>query len=198
LKRCLEGMSLLWLLIAISLGLLNRAAFAETISSDFSLSLSPASRKLSSSWYSNYYIADVYVTSIGGFNEPVSLYVSSPSPDIFPKLDPNTVIPPPDGKASSKLTVDTNIGVSDGTYAINITGVSGSISRSIQFTLIISATLQSGVEQFIQVWVPVFIVAVAVGIIFYILSVRRRRARVGVAMKILLYPLVGILHLSRA
>jgi len=183
-------MPLLLLLIAISLGLLNQAAYAET-SSDFSLSLSPTSNSLSGVCI-DVYMATVYVTSTGGFNDPVSLYASKPSPQISPMLDPNIVIPSPDGTASSKLLVTTSADVSPGTYVINITGVSGSVSRSVQFTLTVT-----GGEVFTQIWTPVAIAAV-VGIIFYILFVRRRRARVGVAMKILLYPLVGILHLSRA
>jgi len=182
-------MPLLLLLIAISLGLLNQAAYAET-SSDFSLSLSPTSNSLSGVCI-DVYMATVYVTSTGGFNDPVSLYASKPSPQISPMLDPNIVIPSPDGTASSKLLVTTSADVSPGTYVINITGVSGSVSRSVQFTLTVT-----GGEVFTQIWTPVAIAAV-VGIIFYILFVRRRRARVGVAMKILLYPLVGI-HISKA
>lgn len=213
-KTCLKGMPLLLLLIAISLGLLNQAAYAETTTvyppklvishattptptptptlKDFSLSLSPTSNKLAA-WCDKCYMATVYVTSVGGFNDPVSLYASKPSPQIGPTLDPNIVIPPPDGTASSKLLVTATTEASPGTYVINITGVSGSVSKSVQFTLTVT-----GEEVFIQTWVPVIIVVVVVGIIFYMLLVRRRRARVGVAMKILLHPLVGILHLSKA
>jgi len=201
------------LLTAISLGSLNQAAYAETTTvyppklvishattptptptptlKDFSLSLSPTSNKLAA-WCDKCYMATVYVTSVGGFNDPVSLYASKPSPQIGPTLDPNIVIPPPDGTASSKLLVTATTEASPGTYVINITGVSGSVSKSVQFTLTVT-----GEEVFIQIWIPVTI-AVVVGIIFYMLLVRRRRARVGVAMKILLHPLVGILHLSKA
>lgn len=206
-------MPLLLLLTAISLGSLNQAAYAETTTvyppklvishattptptptptlKDFSLSLSPTSNKLAA-WCDKCYMATVYVTSVGGFNDPVSLYASKPSPQIGPTLDPNIVIPPPDGTASSKLLVTATTEASPGTYVINITGVSGSVSKSVQFTLTVT-----GEEVFIQIWIPVTI-AVVVGIIFYMLLVRRRRARVGVAMKILLHPLVGILHLSKA
>lgn len=209
-KRCLKGMPLLLLLIAISLGLLNQAAYAETTTvyppklvishattptptlKDFSLSLSPTSNKLAA-WCDKCYMAIVYVTSVGGFNDPVSLYASKPSPQILPTLDPNIVIPPPDGTASSKLLVTATTETSPGTYVIDITGVSGSVSKSVQFTLTVT-----GGEVFIQIWVPVIIAVVVIGIIFYMLLVRRRRARVGVAMKILLHPLVGILPLSKA
>jgi peptide/nickel transport system substrate-binding protein len=190
--------------------------FAE---GDFNISVSPSSGQLTRGILAETHIATVYIASIGGFNKPVSLYVSSPSPEISARLEPNIVIPPKDGTATSKLIVSTTYQASPGVYTLTITGSSNSIIHQAIFTLNIVgpcfiATATYGSEltpevQFLRSFRDGKVMRTFAGSQFmavfnawyysfspYVADIISKNVFLKDFMKIALYPLIKVLQVS--
>jgi len=79
--------------------------------------------------------ATVTVSSLHGFNEPVSLSAVNLPVGVSASFTPSTVIPPADGSASSTLTVTVDPATPAGVHTITIVGESSSMSHSLNITL---------------------------------------------------------------
>jgi len=108
-------------------------------SPDFSLSSSSSSITVQRGHSSSVTIA---VTSLNGFNSPVTLSLSGNPSKVSSSFSPDPVTPSPNGSANSKLTLKVGSSATPGTYTLTMNGVGGSINHSITLTLNISS-LQS-------------------------------------------------------
>jgi hypothetical protein len=189
---------------------------------DFTLTISPQSGRVTPGILVETQVATVNVTSRVGFNAPVVLAVSSPSTDISARLDPSTVAPPFGGSASSKLLVSTSYTLRSGTYVLTVTGVSGSASSSVQYTLnvvgspCLIATATYGSElapevQFLREFRDREVMRTLAGREFMtvfnawyysfspgIAKIIAGNSLIQGIVRILLYPLIGMLYLSAA
>jgi len=78
----------------------------------------------------------IVLMSIEGFNSPVDLeIVSDPIDEVTLTLDPAQVTPPPNGYATSTLSVEVGISAAVGTYTIKANGTSGSLEHSVEISL---------------------------------------------------------------
>ena len=85
--------------------------------------------------------ASVVVNSLGSFSAPVTFstsWVGNAPTGIAVNL-PQTVIPPAGGQAASPIAFTTTATASTGTYIIQVTGTSGSVSHSTDITLQVNA-----------------------------------------------------------
>ena len=83
----------------------------------------------------------VVVNSLGSFSAPVTFstsWVGNAPTGIAVNL-PQTVTPPVGGQAASPISVTTTATASTGTYIIQVTGTSGSVSHSTDITLLVNA-----------------------------------------------------------
>jgi hypothetical protein len=94
---------------------------------DFSISISPSSRRLRSTGSTTYIVT---VTSSNGFSAPVSLTVSGLPSGVSGSFSPSTV----NGSGSSTLTV-TASHAGSARVTFTVTGTSGSLSHSVSATL---------------------------------------------------------------
>lgn len=80
----------------------------------------------------------VTVTSVSGFNSPVSLSVSGAPAGVSTSFSTNPVTPPSGSSVSSVLTISVSGSVLAGSYAITIAGSSGPTSHSTAFALTVT------------------------------------------------------------
>jgi len=85
----------------------------------------------------------ITITSIGGFDQPVQLTVSGTPSGVTTTLSPEQVTPPPDGTATSILTVSVDTTATPGSYTLTVTGTNGTITHSVSIHLEIAT--RSGV-----------------------------------------------------
>jgi len=79
----------------------------------------------------------VTVTSMGGFNSPVTLSVSGLPSGVTASFDPSSVTPPSGGSVTSTLTITVPETTSSGTYPLTISGTSGANTATTTATLIV-------------------------------------------------------------
>ena len=97
---------------------------------DFSLSATPASQTVAPGASASY---TVTVTPSGGFSGPVSFSVSSLPPGASASFSPATVT------GSGSTTMTTSSTTPAGTYALTITGTSGTLTHTTSVTLVVSS-----------------------------------------------------------
>ncbi|HUI81674.1 MAG TPA: hypothetical protein VLY24_27310 [Bryobacteraceae bacterium] len=123
------------LTITATSGALNHSANMTLVvnaasSADFSISASPASQSVSGGSGTMY---TVTVTGSGGFAGRVSLGLSGAPSRTSTTFNPSSLT----GSGSSTLTVTTSGRTPSGTYTLNITGTSGSLSHSTTVTFVV-------------------------------------------------------------
>jgi hypothetical protein len=81
----------------------------------------------------------IQVTSLNGFSSAVSLSVSGSYPGITVPSTPNpaTVTPPAQGSSPSALSFSIDPTVAPGTYVYTITGTSGTLTRTVQLSVVV-------------------------------------------------------------
>jgi hypothetical protein len=101
---------------------------------DFLISATPSTQTIHQGLVATY---SVTVTSIGSFNSPVALQMSSAPSGLSGSFSPIAVTPPPGGAVNSALTIPTSLTTPLGTYNLTITGTSTFplISHSTQVQL---------------------------------------------------------------
>jgi hypothetical protein len=99
---------------------------------DFRMSVSPASQTVRPAVYT------VTVSSLNGFAGNVTLSEIGRPSNTTATFQPNPVAVPPNGSATSTLTIGTRGNTPQGTYLVTITGVNGNKAHSQQVTLVVS------------------------------------------------------------
>jgi len=183
---------------------------------DFSISAEPSTLSVT---VGSGGTSTIRITSINSFNSQVSLALSSVPSGISASLNPVLVIPQANGFAISILTVNVPAGAAGGTYTLLVTGTSGSLSRAATVTLnvrsgclIATATYGSELSpevQFLREFRDRDVLNTFAGSQFmtvfnqfyYSFSPSAAQSiaenEILKAMtKLLLYPLIGILHLA--
>lgn len=94
---------------------------------DFRVSLNPASLTIPSGGSGS---STTTITSTGGFSSPVTLACSGQPAGVTCSFVPSPVIPPPDSSATSVLTINVGTSVPATTYAFNVQGTSGALTRT--------------------------------------------------------------------
>ena len=103
---------------------------------DFTISVSPSALTINVTESKS---ANVTVTSIGSFNNNVTLELLGLPPHVTVTFDPPAPKPPPlGGKAYSIMRINVGGDAVNGTYPLTITGTSGALAHSIPFTLTIT------------------------------------------------------------
>ena len=186
------------------------------VGADFSISAEPSTLSVT---VGSGGTSTIRVTSINNFNSQVSLQLSSVPSGISASLNPSLVIPQPNSFAVSILTVNVPAGAPGGTYTLLVTGTSGSLSRATTVTLnvrsgcfIATATYGSELSpevQFLREFRDRDVLNTFAGSQFmtvfnqFYYSFSPSAAQsiadneiLKAVMKLLLYPLIGILHLA--
>jgi len=186
------------------------------VGSDFSLSAEPSTLSVTVGSGGS---ATIRVTSINSFNSQVSLQLSNVPSGVSASLNPVLVIPQANSFAISVLTINVPAGAAGGTYTLLVTGTSGSLSRATTLTLnvrsgclIATATYGSELSpevQFLRSFRDRDVLSTFAGSQFMTVfnrfyysfspSVAQSIAENEILReltKLLLYPLVGILHLA--
>jgi len=101
---------------------------------DFSVSVSPNSLTINTTESKT---AIVTVTSIGLFNQNVTLDVTGLPAHVEATFTPSEVKPPAGSTASSVMRINVGADAINGTYPLTIVGSNGTATRSTPFTLII-------------------------------------------------------------
>jgi hypothetical protein len=140
---------------------------------DFQLSVSPNSLTINTTESKT---AVVTVTSIGMFNENVTLNVTGLPAHVTVTFTPPAPKPPAGSTASSIMRINVGADAANGTYPLTIIGSDGGMTRSTPFTLII---VKKPVPE-IPLTTLLLILALALlgiilGLAAYFLSSRRRR-----------------------
>jgi len=160
----------------------------------------------------------VTVQSTGVFNDPVTLAASNLPAGISVSFSPNPVIPPPGGTTISTATVTVTRSAPTGTSTFTIAGTSGSLVKQVTITVHVSgcliATATYGSElspevQFLREFRDNQILRTSAGSNFmFVFNVWYYSFSPSVAnyiathqtartiTKIVLYPLIGLLHVS--
>jgi len=185
---------------------------------DFTVSVSPSSAQIGRGRSGNFTIT---ITSIGGFASSVSLTLSGQPTDVTGTFTPSSVTPPSGGSATSTLAVSAGTTATPGSYSLTITGTSGSLSHQTTIALTVPqpsgciiATATYGSElspevQFLRGFRDGTVMSTFAGSEFmkafnawyysfspYIADFISKQPLLKETMKILLYPFVGILHIS--
>ena len=183
---------------------------------DFSISANPTTLTIAQGESKT---TTVSVLSINNFNSAVSLDTSNWPSGLTPSFNPTTVTPPTGQSATSILTVDVGKKAPLGTYGLTLTGTSGSLVRTFVITITVQglcviATATYGSElspevQFLRSFRDQQVRSTFAGSQFMVAfnawyysfspSVAHSIAEneiLRAVMKLLLYPLIGILHLA--
>jgi peptide/nickel transport system substrate-binding protein len=164
--------------------------------------------------------ATITIQSIGVFNDPVTLAATNLPNGVQVSFTPNPVTPPVGGSTTSIATISATRSVSTGTYTFSLTGTAGSIAHKQDVTLKVSgcliATATYGSElspevQFLRDFRDYQILNTFAGSNFMIAfnawyysfsptvaNYIATHEAVKTTMKFVLYPLIGVLHLSSA
>jgi hypothetical protein len=113
------------------------AVTASQPTPDFSVSLNPASLTIPPGGSDT---STATVTSTGGFSSAVDLACSSQPAGVTCSFATNPVTPPPDGTASSGLTINVDAAVPAGNYTFAVTGTSGATTRTATINLQVATT----------------------------------------------------------
>jgi len=187
---------------------------------DFTMSVLPLSASITRGDSGTFSIT---LTSTGGFASPVSLTLSGQPSGVTGTFSPTSVTPSSAGSAST-LTVSVATTAPLGSYALMITGTSGSLSRQASITLTVQAragvspciiaTATYGSElspevQFLRGFRDGTVMSTFAGSQFmvafnawyysfspYIAQFIASNTFARAVMKVMLYPLIGILHVA--
>jgi len=183
---------------------------------DFSISASPTTLKIPQGESKT---TTVSALSINNFNSAVALSVSNWPSGVTPSFNPTAVIPPAGQSATSILTVAVAKNAPLGTYGLTITGTSGSLVRTFVITvtvqgLCVIATATYGSElspevQILRGFRDGVVMSTFTGSQFmkafnawyysfspYLAEFISKNPTFRSITKAVLYPLLGILHLS--
>jgi len=102
---------------------------------DFSISASPLSLSIvqGSSGTST-----ITITSLNGFNSAVSLSISGLPTGATAAFSPSSVTPPPNGVATSTLTISVGSTTPLGTHTLTVTGTSGTLTHIVEISLTVT------------------------------------------------------------
>jgi len=192
--------------------------FTVTTPADFSISVSPSSASIRRGQSGDF---TVTIASTGGFASAVSLALSGQPTDVTGTFNPVSVTPSSGGSVTSTLTVNAGTTATAGNYTLTITGTSGSLSHQATITLTVPqpsgcivATATYGSElspevQFLRGFRDGTVMSTFAGSGFmkvfnawyysfspYVADFVSKQPLLKEVMKILLYPLIGILHIS--
>ena len=183
---------------------------------DFSISASPTTLTIPQGESKT---TTVSALSINNFNSAVTLSVSNWPSGVTPSFNPTAVIPPAGQSATSILTIAVAKNAPLGTYGLTITGTSGSLVRTFVITvtvqgLCVIATATYGSElspevQFLRGFRDGVVMSTFSGSQFmkafnawyysfspYLAEFISKNSMLRSITKAVLYPLLGILHLS--
>jgi hypothetical protein len=139
---------------------------------DFSLSVSPSSLTINTTESKT---AIVTVTSIGTFNQNVTLNVTGLSAHVTVTYAPPAPKPPPGLTASSIMRISVGADAMNGTYPLIIVGSNGTATRSTPFTLIIVKPARPPIPWITLLLLLVMaIIGIALALLAYALSGRGR------------------------
>ena len=184
---------------------------------DFSISASPNELRIAQASSGQ---ISITIQSIGVFSDPVSLTTSSLPGGMGVSFSPNPVTPTAGGTELSTATVSVSRSVPTGTYTFTVSATSGALVRQFTVTVVVSgcliATATYGSElspevQFLRDFRDYQILHTFAGSNFmyafnswyysfsptvadYIATHESSRT----VMKFILYPLIGVLHISSA
>lgn len=116
-------------------------------SPDFLLAASPASLVIEIGKSGS---STITVTSLNGFSSAVALSISPAITGVTPTFAPTSLRPPAGGSQTSTLTIVVSSNAAPGTYAMTITGTSGTITHLQGFSLTIlnlSGAVTTGIIQ---------------------------------------------------
>jgi len=185
---------------------------------DFSISASPTTLTIAQGESKT---TTVSVLSINNFNSAVALSVSNWPSGVTSSFNPTDVIPPAGQSATSILTIAVGKNAPLGTYGLTITGTSGSLVRTFVVTITVQglcviATATYGSElspevQFLRGFRDGSVMSTFSGSQFmrafnawyysfspYIADFISKNPALRSITKAVLYPLLGILHLTAA
>jgi len=185
---------------------------------DFTMSVSPSSAQIGRGGSGNFTIT---ITSTGGFASSVSLTLSGQPTGVTGTFTPASVTPSSGGSATSTLAVSVGTTATLGSYTLTITGTSGSLSHQTTIAITVPqpsgcivATATYGSElspevQFLRGFRDGTVMSTFAGGQFmvafnawyysfspYVADFISKQPLLKEVMKILLYPLIGILHIS--
>jgi hypothetical protein len=139
---------------------------------DFNVDVSPNSLTINTTESKT---AIVKVTSIGAFNQNVSLSATGLPAHVTATFTPAAPQPPAGGFANSVMRIDVGADAINGTYPLTIVGSNGTATRSTPFTLIIVKPKPAGIP-----WLTLLLILLAalagviLGLVAYALSSRGR------------------------
>lgn len=81
----------------------------------------------------------ITITSINNFNQPVQLTVSGAPSGVTTSLNPEQVTSPPDDSTTATLTISVGTTATPGSYTLTVTGTNGTLTRSVNIYLEITA-----------------------------------------------------------
>jgi len=189
---------------------------------DFTVSVSPSSATIRRGQSGNFV---VIIASTGGFASPVTLALSGQPTDVTGTFNPVSVTPPSGGSSTSTLTVSVGATAPLGTYTLTVTGTSGSLSHQATIALtvetvagvppvciIVTATYGSELSpevQFLRGFRDGAVMSTFAGSEFmkafnawyysfspYVAQFIASNTFARAVTKVLLYPLIGIMHLA--
>jgi hypothetical protein len=100
---------------------------------DFGATINPTTNTITAGGFASY---GINVYPVNGFTGNVALSVSGVPSGATAAFNPNNIVS--GGTGSVTLVITTTSGVTPGTYALSVTGISGSISHTAGITLIIN------------------------------------------------------------
>ena len=116
--------------------LINALAGTQTQTPDFTIAANPSSLTVIQGGNGN---STVSISGIGGFSSSVALSASNMPSGVTVQFSPTSI----SGSQTSTATFMVASGTATGTYAITITGVSGSLSHSTTVNLTVSSPVSS-------------------------------------------------------
>ncbi|WP_455363296.1 hypothetical protein [[Eubacterium] cellulosolvens] len=141
---------------------------------DFEISVSPDSLTIDTTESKT---AIVTVTSIGMFNQNVTLNVTGLPADVAVEFNPLSPRPPPGGVASSTMSIHVGWDAPNGTYPLTIMGSNTTLAKSAPFTLIIVRKPAPPLPLLgLLVVIVLVLISVSGGLLALRFSSRRRRA----------------------
>jgi len=148
---------------------------------DFVVSVSPSSLTINAT---DSKTAVVTVSSIGPFNQNVTLNVTGLPSDVTATFTPESPKPPPGGAANSIMRINVGANALNGTYPLSIVGSNGTCTpaskctRSTPFTLIITKKPVPEIPIItLLLLLLLAMLGIALGLLAYALSGRRARRR---------------------
>jgi len=140
---------------------------------NFQVSVSPTSLTINTTESKT---AIVTVTSIGTFNQNVTLSVTGLPAHVTVTLTPPAPKPSPGSTANSIMRIDVGADAINGTYPLTIVGSNGTAIRSTPFTLIIVKKPVQGVPPItLLLLLMMAVLGIAIGLAAYAASSHRRK-----------------------